>query len=116
VRQLSNRLNVRYGVASRWVSENPKTRVIPLPGTLVEIANVLELDVLDVFRHAGIPSPVKSELEHHPHEAQIRIFKRQLEDMLTRASLRQWPLVASVVTLDLDHLRSLLARLDESDD
>jgi transcriptional regulator with XRE-family HTH domain len=114
VRQLSDALGVRYGVVARWVSENASTRVVPLPSMLVRLADLLDLNVYDVFRHAGYLPAVNSDNgQQHPHEEQIRVLERRLRRLLRGIPDKHWPLAVSVVSLDLDQLQVLLNHLEE---
>jgi transcriptional regulator with XRE-family HTH domain len=114
VRQLSDALNVRFGVASRWLSENADKRVVPLPPTLVQIAEVLDLDVYNLFQHAGyVPAVKPRDGQQHPHEDEIQVMLRRLQRTLRNIPEHHWGWAASVVSLDLDQLQVLLAHLEE---
>lgn len=110
---MSSALGVRYGVASRWVSEDPQARVVPVPTTLVQIAELLDIDVYDAFRHAGYLPRVNQDGSGLPHEAEMQALMRRFRRILRAIPPSQWAVAAVVMGVQLDQLQILLARLEE---
>jgi len=114
VRQLSDAVGVQFGVARRWLVDDPAERVVPLPATLLRIADVFDLDDVEAFRHAGYLPAVKSEdASQHPHEEEIQFLLRRLRRTLRNIPESRWAMSASLVALDLDQLQVLLDRLED---
>ena len=111
VRDLSAKLGVQYGVASRWVSKDPRTRVVPVPTTLLEIADLFDLNVFDVFQHAGYLPTV--EPDSNPNRDEIDRLIRRFRRTIRGIPASEWPLASEVIGLQLDQLQAILDRLSE---
>jgi transcriptional regulator with XRE-family HTH domain len=67
--QLAEACDISLGLAQRWVSQNPRYRVIPSPASCAKIAHALDLEadyVLEVAGHrqpTTLADPVQSELD-----------------------------------------------------
>ena len=115
VRQLSQALGVRFGVAARWVAADPEKRVVPKPGTLVRIADELDLDIYDVFRHAGyLPAVNDASLDNHPHEAEIRLLLQRFRRILRNVPEAQWAVAGIIVATQLENIQVLLDRIEQT--
>jgi len=112
VTQLAEAFGVRFGVAARWVAEDEARRVVPMPSTLVKLADYFDLDVVEVFRHAGF-LPALDEKPDTPQDRDIRRLKRRLRYMLTETPPTSWPAAAIIAEAVLDHLAVLLSKLDQ---
>lgn len=102
---------MQLGVVSRWLSDDPAKRVVPLPPTLVQIAEVLDWDAVEVFIHAGF-LPRMDDQQPLPHEHEIRIVTRRLRRMLQAVHDPDWQLAYSVAQAHIDGLQLVLNRLD----
>jgi hypothetical protein len=105
-RDLATRLEVRFGVVARWVTEDESGRVVPLPGMCVQLARVLDLDVIDVFRHAGYLPPMAE--DEDPNKPDIEMFLHRLQRMLRNKSNEEWIFARDMTALSLDHLQLTL--------
>jgi|SRR5580765_2235827 len=110
--QLAERLGVRLGVVSRWLADDNTKRVVPLPQMSVQIAEVLGLDVIEVFRLAGYLPPMDNRVESVPHEDEIKAMQRMLGRILKGIPQTEWALAYPVVVAYLDGLQLILNRLD----
>jgi transcriptional regulator with XRE-family HTH domain len=110
--QLAERLGVRLGVVSRWLSEAETKRVVPLPQACVQLAQALDMDVIEVFRLAGYLPPMEQPHEAHPHQDEIRSTQRRLGRILKSIPAAEWPRSYPVVVAYLDGLQLILNRLD----
>lgn len=115
VAKLAEVLGVRFGVASRWVAENPSKRVVPLPGTLVQIADTFQLDVVEVFRKAGY-LPALDEYPPDERDREIdrlgRSFLRALRTRKDSATNEEWAEIIATTEIILSHYAALLNRID----
>jgi len=112
--QLAERLGVRLGVVSRWLNEDKSKRVVPLPQMCVQIAEALDLNVIEVFRLAGyLPMP-SDDLEalRHPHNNEIQASQRMLRRILEGIPEPAWGLAYPVAQAYLDGLQLILNRID----
>jgi transcriptional regulator with XRE-family HTH domain len=107
----ADRLGVRFGVVSRWLSENPGKRVVPLPGMCVQIAAVLDFDVLEVFMHAGYLPVLKWE-EGGGRDPDVQAVLLRLDRILTRVPADQRTLAVILAGAVLDHLQTLIDRVE----
>ena len=110
--QLAEALGVRLGVVSRWLSDDPGKRVVPLPHACVQIAEALGLDVIEVFRLAGYLPPMEKPHEQHPHAADIKSTQRLLGRILKSIPASEWERSFPVAQAYLDGLQLILNRLD----
>ena len=113
VRDLAIRLNVRFGVVARWVSEDEAKRVKPAPLMCFKIADVLGLDPREVFRIAGY-WPVDDHLARHPHQEEIDALMRMLQRIMHGIPEGEWCLARQVAQSQLDALQLLLNRISEN--
>lgn len=114
VTQLAEAFGVRFGVASRWVADDEARRVVPMPSTLVKLADYFDLDVVEVFRRAGF-LPTVDEKPDTPQERDINRLQRRLRYMLSETPPASWGAAAIVAEAVLDHLAVLLSKLDHID-
>jgi transcriptional regulator with XRE-family HTH domain len=111
VQQLADALGVKYTVASRWVAEDASKRVIPTTATLIRIADVFGLSVVDVFRYAGfLPAMTDG---HDPDDEQIQKFSRRIVRILRKVPPEHRQAALIMAAVSLDHLQLLLDRLYE---
>lgn len=111
VRDLAERLNVRFGVVSRWVCSDDNKRVVPAPLMCFRIAELFALDPVHVFRKAGY-WPVE-DLPRHPHQDEIEGLVRLLARIMRRVPEGEWGMALAVARVQLDALQVLLNRLSE---
>ena len=113
ISQLAEKLGVRLGVVSRWLTEADCKRVVPLPQMCVQIAEVFGLDVIEVFRLAGyLPMRDEDLRLSHPHDQEIRSSQRLLRRILAGIPDNEWALAYPVALAYLDGLQLILNRLD----
>lgn len=108
--QLADILGVKLGVVSRWLTLVECKRVVPLPQTCVQIAEVFDLDAVEVFRLAGY-LPLVDEVPtypSHPHEQEIRVLKRRYTRILESIPEDAWSAAYAVARAHLDGLPLLL--------
>ena len=108
IQRLADELGVRFGVVARWVTEDEAKRVVPQPRTLVQLAQVLDLDVIDVFRHAGYLPSVLDSIDSD--EEQIQSLMRRLRRILRGVPSSQRAMAITVTVSVLDHLQVLIDR------
>jgi hypothetical protein len=114
VTQLAHEFGVSYGVAARWVAEDEAKRVVPMPKTLVKLADYFDLDVVEVFRRAGF-LPALDERPETPQRQDVIRLERRLRRMLLDTPPGRWGAAAILAEAVLDHLAVLLSRVDHLD-
>ena len=117
ISQLARELDVKPGVASRWVALEPAKRVVPQPGTCGYIAKLLDLDAIEVLKAAGyvpLDGPVDGQAatDSDPRAAEIRAVKRRLGGILESVPAPLWGVALALTNVALDGLQSTLGRIE----
>src|SRR5215510_9366711 len=89
-RYFAQRLDSRESTVGRWLARNPATRKTPLPATVLQISQLLELDPLELLRLTGHLPMAKSHGPDHPHRQEIRARKRRLGRILESVDLTRF--------------------------
>lgn len=106
---MAEAFGVRFGVASRWVAEDEAKRVVPMPTTLVRIADYFGLNRVEVFMRAGL-LPALDDENPTPQGEDIERLQRRLRRILKATPATSWPATLVLAEAVLDHLAVLLSK------
>jgi transcriptional regulator with XRE-family HTH domain len=111
-RHFAQVLDTRESTVGRWLSTNPRTRKIPVPGTVLKIAAVLEFDPIELLQHAGHAPMAETQRSQHPHRIEIRARERRLRRILESVESSRFPEGLQWTDIVLDGLQAMAVRLE----
>jgi len=111
-RYFAQLLETRESTVGRWLSTNPATRKTPLPSTVLQMAEILEMDAIELLRAAGHLPMAEPSRPQHPRRLEIRARKRRFARIMESVDLSRFGEAMDWADILLDGLQAMSARLE----